>query len=363
MKRLLIGSLAMLLLAATPAEVAPELASDGFFIEDGSDADPVVVGDAVAEARFAGGRLSIVVLAEEPPGGATTFSDAVSDLLGSGTVLTVAPETIGFASQGDIWTLDQLNEATDAALEGGSDTEVVADFVATLTGIPVGGESPASSGGSIWPFLLILLAIVAVVGFFVWRSSTRRKAAGAERLARVRDAAQAKLADIANDIIDMEDEVRTAENREAQTYYEQASETYGDALGRAETAQTPEELLALSTKLDEAIWRLDCSEALLDGKPLPARPQPPAPEPVPAETAATQSTDAIPGTDYVRRTTRRSSPVAPDLTQTLLTMMAMGAMSGGLRSPFGSSRQASGPVPGRSSSPTRVRGGGRRRRG
>jgi len=360
-KRLLIASLGLLLLAATPAEVAPVLATEGYYIEEGSDADPAVVSDAVAEARFAGGQLSIVVLADEPPGGATTFSDAVSDLLGTGTVLTVAPETVGFASQGDIWTLDQLNAATDASLDGGSDTEVVARFVATLTGEAVGGENPAGSGGSMWPLLVLLLLGAAVVGFFVWRSSAKRKTAVAERLAGVRATAQAKLDDIANDIIAMEEEVELSENEEAKAYYEQASATYGDALGRAERAQTPDELLALSTQLDEAIWQLDCAEALLDGVPLPAKPKPPAPAPAPPAAERASPAEPIPGTEYVRRTTRRSNPMGSDLTDTLLSMMAMGAMSG-RGSPFSWGR-ASGSSSGRSPVPTRIRGGGRRRRG
>lgn len=362
MRLLLVAAAAVTLIAATPAEVAPELRTVGYFVDEGSAADPATVSAAVSDARNAGGALNVVVLAEEPGGGATTFSDAVLDELGTGTVLTVAPETVGFASQGDVWTLDELEEAVDASLDAGSDTEVVERFVATLIGQPVGGEEPASSGGGLlWWLLIVALGVAALVGFFVWRASSREKAAGAKRLADVRSQAEAKLDDIANDIIDLEDEVATAGNAEAQGRYQRAAATYEEAVGAAERAQTPAELLALSTKLDEAIWELDCAEAILDGKPLPPKPEPPAP---PTEAAPAPPRERpIPGTDYVRRTGRRSTPIGSDITQTLLTMMAMGAMSGGRRSsPFGGLRGGTTASSSRRSS-TRVRGGGRRRRG
>jgi hypothetical protein len=363
MKQLTIGLLAVLLLAAAPADVVSDLETRGFYVEEGSTADPAAVSNAVADARNDGGRLNVVVLAEEPGGGATTFSDAVLDLLAAGTVLTVAPETVGFASIGDVWSLDELDAAVDASLGAATDTGVVETFVATLIGAPV-GEAPAPSGGSLLPLLLILVAVAAVIGFFVWRSSAGRKTADAARLAEVRAAASAKLDDIANDILGLEDEIATAANEEARTFYEQASETYSEALSAAERAQTPQQLLELSTKLDEAIWQLDCAEAILDGKPPPPKPAPPPPPEVAAQPQAVPET-TTPSPGYARRTTRRSSPVGSDLTQTILTMIAVGALTG-RRTPFGGSW--SGRTPGRTTTTRvggapRVRGGGRRRKG
>ncbi|MEX1092339.1 MAG: hypothetical protein WEF28_04200, partial [Acidimicrobiia bacterium] len=101
MKRILLVVTALAMLAASPGEVVPELEAQGFYIESGSNASSEVVGDAVADAAFSGGRLYVVVLSEEPASGATFFAEAVLDDLGSGTVLTVAPETVGYASDGN----------------------------------------------------------------------------------------------------------------------------------------------------------------------------------------------------------------------------------------------------------------------
>ena len=42
---------ALALVAATPAEVVPSLETNGFYLEDTSDADHAAISDAVAEAR------------------------------------------------------------------------------------------------------------------------------------------------------------------------------------------------------------------------------------------------------------------------------------------------------------------------
>ena len=61
--KVLLGFVSLVLVfAATPSEVSPVVARDGYFIEAGSDATDAVVGNAVSEARFAGGALSVVVL-------------------------------------------------------------------------------------------------------------------------------------------------------------------------------------------------------------------------------------------------------------------------------------------------------------
>ena len=79
--------------AAAPGDVAPVVTDDGFFIEAGSDATPAVVSRAVSDGRSAGGLLYVVVLVDEPSGGATTYADAVLDDVPrqEGTVLVVAP--------------------------------------------------------------------------------------------------------------------------------------------------------------------------------------------------------------------------------------------------------------------------------
>ena len=165
---------ALALVAATPAEVIPDLETNGYHIEPGAGASEEVVTDAVSEGRNAGGRLYLVVLATEPPGGATAFSDSVLDELPEGSyVVTVAPETVGFAENGDVWSTEQMNEAVQASLDGGSDDDVVQLFIETLVAsdAPVGpgpaepaeAPEPGAGGGLSLGWILVLGAGAFVV--------------------------------------------------------------------------------------------------------------------------------------------------------------------------------------------------------
>jgi hypothetical protein len=336
MKRILLALASLTLLAASPGEVVPDLESQGFYIESGANATPGLIGDAVAEAGFSGGRLYVVVLSEEPVSGATFFADAVLDELGSGTVLTVAPETVGYASDGTSWSADELDGAVNASLNGTSDDDVVARFVASLTGAPVGGGGTGSGGntdgssGIIW--LLVFVGGMAAL-FFYLRSRSRRTSATARagRLAEFRTAAQEKLNAVANDILEMEAEVTMSENPEVQQHYNSASGKYADIVDRVNTVDDPEELLDLTYQLDTAIWELDVAEAYLDDKTPPKRPEPPKieePEPKPGAKSSPVINTTPPPT-YDRRPQRQSSPAGPDLGNILLAILAARGMGGG----------------------------------
>ncbi len=355
----------LLLAAASPDQVASAVADQGLYVEPGASVDVGAVSDAVADARAAGGRLGVVVLADEPPGGATTFADAVLDRIGAGTVFVVAPETVGWASDGDVYTNEQLDSATDAALDGRSDTEVVERFVATLIGAPVGAAQPTSSGGSgIGVLVLVVVGLVAVVAFVVWRGNKRTGEAAAARLEEAKRKVQEQLDAVANDIIDLDAEISLSGNEQAREFYERASATYTEVNAALGDASTPQRLIELSTRLDEAIWELDAADAVLDGQPIPPKPEPPEPEPVAVPTPPTGS-PARPAP--YRRPARRSSYTSPDLMNILIG--AAGMMMGGRRRSrlpgtfsggrMGRSRSATRT---RSRSSSRMRGGGRRRR-
>lgn len=376
MKRIAAAFTALLLIAATPGEVVAELEANGYYIEEGSDAGEQVVSDAVFEGRADGGRLYIVVLSDEPPGGAPTFSDSVLDQLdGDGYVLTVAPETVGWAGDGSFWTAEEMNAAADASLGGATDDDVVRRFVSTLTGQAAGGGGEPGtvdpgdgegSGGGI-PIAWVLLVGGAIVAVWVFASRRSRKGQMAERLENVRQLAKEKLDAVANDILAMEDEVAVADNAEVTGHFQRASAMYSQALEDTERAKTVREMLDVSEELDLAIWELDCAEALLDGKPLPAKPKPPPnepvlpPGPVPTEGEGTMPR-SVPGTvnQFDRRPQRQSSG-SNDMLTMLLAMMAMrgtgarggiGGWSGGGRMGGGGGRMGGGGG--------RIRGGGRR---
>ncbi|MCI0425072.1 MAG: hypothetical protein L0Z47_04365 [Actinobacteria bacterium] len=341
------------LLAATAQEVVPGLEANGYFIEEGSTASEETVSDAVFEGRAAGGRLYIVVLSIEPPGGATTFADSVLDDLVDGYVLVVAPETVGYAGDGSFWSSDELDRATERSLDGSDDDEVVGLFVEALAGSD--GEPSQGGGGLGWVWLLVLVGGGALV---VWAIS-RRSQAPAD-LSKVRELAKTKLAEVANDIIDLEDEVRLSEDSEVRTHYQRASATYARAMGEVETASTADDLMRVAGDLDLAIWELDCAEALLDSKPLPPKPEPP--KPVVAAPAPPQDQPV----EYNRRPQRRSSSGSNELMSVLMAILA--SQGGGWGSstpgwPGGWSGPGRGGGPGGPSRGGlgRIRGGGRRR--
>lgn len=323
---------ALLLIAATPDDVVPSLQANGYYIESGSNATEQVVSEAVFNGRSAGGRLYIVVLAEEPPGGATTFADSTVDLLVDGYVLVVAPETVGYSGEGTAWTADEMNAAVDASLGGGSDDEVVDLFVLSLTQEPTPQptEQPpvdAPSGGGISILWLVVIGVV-VVGVFVYASNRGKTRREESRMAHVKDLAKQKLNEVANDILEMEDEVSTSGNADVSAHYQRASALYSEAMEANDRAQTVHEMMKVSEQLDLAIWELDCAEAILDGKPLPPKPEPPVVEtatalPVPEGRGATSPPPTTP--DFDRRPQRQSTG-SGDMLNVLLTMMAMGSM-------------------------------------
>jgi len=319
MKRLILAVVALVVLvaAASPAEVAPVLEAQGFFVEVGSNADPDAVEDAVVAARFEGGSLSVAVLASEPAGGAPIFAEnTLEEMGGRGTVFTVGPETVGWASEGDIYTNEQLDEATDASLDGGSDTEVVELFVATLIDAPVGSAEPGGGGGLPWGWIL-LLVVVAGGAFFLWRRSQSSKKNEAAAVDSARAEVKKRLDDVANDIIDLEDEVASSDIVAVPVLYKSATEAYSKALKEYGRSETPSQLMATAEDLDQAIWQLDSVEALLDGKPAPPKPekpklpQPTAPprtpsSPPPSGGSPLDTPPRVPQTTY-RRPARRSS--------------------------------------------------------
>jgi hypothetical protein len=338
MKRIAVVFAALVVIAATPQEVVSELEANGYYIEEGSNASEQVVSDAVFEGRADGGRLYVVVLSDEPSGGAPTFADSVRDQLdGDGYVLTVAPETVGWAGDGTFWTADEMNAATDESLDGASDDDVVERFVSALTGQPAGGGVEPGTGepsGDGFPMVWVLLIGGAIVAFWVFASRRSRQGQMAERMESVKRLAKEKLDDVANDILEMEDEITVSDNAEVKSHYQRASTMYSQAIEDTERATTIKEMLDVSEELDLAIWELDCAEALLDGKPLPGKPKPPPHEPVLApgpnvlEGDSTMPT-SVPGTvDQFDRRPQRQSSGSNDMLTMLLAMMAMRGMGG-----------------------------------
>lgn len=340
--------------AAESEDVAAVVAETGVYVEAGTSASESRVGELVSALRSEGENISMVVLADEPLGGATTFADAVANRLGAGVVVVVAPETVGAGGISEFFTDVEIEEALDASLDGDTDGEVLEIFSATLLGTAV-AETPdaasaepapaagSSDGGGSGFLIFLLIAGVAVIGFLWWRSQ-QNKTKGPKlhpKLAEAKEAVQQQINAVANDLIDMEEEVRAADNERVDDFYDGAANIYGDVTEEFVTANTPQAILDLSNELDQAIWQLDSAEAILDGKPLPQQPVPkrlPAPETVSQSTAQPADGSTLPPRpQYDRRSSRRSSPAGPGLMDILMGMA--GAMMAG-RARSGPSRTA-----------------------
>ena len=81
-------------------------------------------------------------------------------------------------------------------------------------------------------------------------SSRKRSELATSELEKVRGMARAKLAEIANDIIEMEHEVELSDNSEVKSHYQSASATYTEVLARTERDPSPAEMLEIVGDLD-----------------------------------------------------------------------------------------------------------------
>ncbi len=131
--------------------------------------------------------------------------------------------------------------------------------------------SSTRPGGAL-PRIGVIIAVgLVVLAAVVWQRRAQKRTEKT-RIGETRTVIRGQLDAIASDILKLEDEVRAAGNDEALTQYRNATSMYTAAFGEFEAADTAAELTDLATRLDVAIWQLDTTEALLDGNPLPAKP-------------------------------------------------------------------------------------------
>ena len=279
---LVLFALALPAYAATPDEVADAVRDQGFFIDDGLPADPAAISAQVARAGNGGFRFWVVLLDEDPSGGAITFADAVLDRLGDGTVLVLSGGGEGMASS----VLDQptMEGALDAGFSaGGGDIGFVTEVVDQLVGAPVGAGTTIASGGSSSSGgggggFIILLVVVAGLVLVVWFVMRRSKKSGerrsAEAIAEARGEIRKQLDAMANQILEISDHVSATSSTEDNRYLQEASATFTEASELFEDAKGLPEVEALSDRLDVACWQLDAAQAVAEGKPVPPKPAP-----------------------------------------------------------------------------------------
>lgn len=274
--------------AQTVDDIASELELRGYHIGPGADISINEMEELVD--RFPG--MGFVALGPTPDGGADLLADGLLEAATSlETILVLTADEAGAASAtyGD----DALDEAFDEAFATTGDTylrdfEQVAGALGGATGptvtvpgqvtTPAGSPEP-DSGGGISIFWLVALGFVAYIGYRMWRNSRDDEGAVGRRFGEARREIEAQVAVVANQILELSDRPDLAANADATEHYRRASEIFGSAEARLREASTTGSLEALADDLDDARWELAAAEALLEGRPVPDRPEEQHPEP------------------------------------------------------------------------------------
>jgi hypothetical protein len=175
--RYVAGALAIIfVVAATPADIAPEVTTDGFHVDPTVSATDECVEAAIQDARADGGSLYVVVLADEPEGGASEFSAGLLELVGQeATIFTVAPSSVDYADSQGFWTVDELDEALAASKQVASDNDVVRTFVNNLVGGDAVCANSSTEGKSGWAYIVMLVIIFGGIIYLATQSIVKSR--------------------------------------------------------------------------------------------------------------------------------------------------------------------------------------------
>lgn len=276
---MLVALLAVLSIAPafgqSPRELAEILASDGYYVEPGSEqVDEQKLRDLIQRMRDRGFNFAPVVLATDPSGGAPLLAEAIVDEFGVPiTVVVLTPGELG--SDSTEFSTTELDSAGLASVDEFSRnvSDGFALFADNLVpGVSVPG-APTSSGGFPWFLVFIVGGLILVVFFAVRKQSKLEKERRIYDIDEARKEIKHQLDEIANVILDESDAMRVADVDEAQKYFEAASKTYADALDLFEKTTTLPQMETISDSLDKARWQLRAAVALRDGEEVPPEPK------------------------------------------------------------------------------------------
>ena len=226
----------------------------------------------MVRAAGEGYRFFVVLLDDNPSGGAPTFAGAVLDRLGSGTVLVLSSSQEGMEST-------EFTQAATRCRTRSAATRRAAVMPGTSTPwlpcSPVQRHLPAADGSKTGLFLM--LGFIGLLVLLVWwaiRRQRRTTAQSEERMiAEARKEIKSQLDAMANTILDISDRVSATDTKQDNQYLEQAGATYGTAMEEYEQALDIRGLEAMSDRLDEARWQLDAATALAYGREVPPKPE------------------------------------------------------------------------------------------
>lgn len=276
---LVLSALAAPVAARTAEAIADQVDFRGYYIQEGLDVSVEVMEELVDAHPDVG----FVALAGDLVEGADLAADQILAAVEEvDTVIVLSETDAGIVSA--VFDDDALDVAADAAFATTGDSYEI-DFEQMAEALPAQPGSttqPAATPGRAGGFPLITVLLVAVVVAFVWMRLRSRKRAVADVQARV-DTAKAEIRRqmvvIADEILEFSDRPDQDTNPAALEHYRKASDVYKGAEERLDTATGEPELEALSDDLDEARWELAAAEAILEGRPVPPKPEESKPEP------------------------------------------------------------------------------------
>ena len=283
--RLLVPLFLVLLLTGSPAfaqtvsDIGEELELRGYHIGAGAD----VTIDELERLVDDYPGFGFVALADTPDGGADLFANQLLDASPSvDTVVVLTEDEAGAASA----TYDDaaLDRAFDAAFATTGDS-YLRDFqqlAEALSGSPVSpGADPVdvSPSGGISFLWIVALAVIGYFVYRLWANNRQDDRATGRRLTEARAELEDQVAVVANQILELSDRPDLPSNSEATAYFRTASEIFRSAETRLAAASSSADYASLSDDLDDARWELAAAEALLEGRPVPDRPEEDHPEP------------------------------------------------------------------------------------
>ncbi len=272
-------------------ELAGQVESRGYAVGDGSAVDFEDLERLVADHD----DVFPVSLGIDLDGGPDLLAGDILDRISRrGTVVVLTPSEVGAASS--TCSNDDLNDAQDAASGRGlNDADFARVFADDLDcgGAGLGGTGDGGGSSPIGLGLLALIALVVLGGFWWWRNRQQREATEVS-VAKVKAELAEDLDDVANEILQMADPVSLADDDAADEHYRSANALFLEVQEGWDSADTIDELDDIDDELDLAAWHLDAAQAILDGSPVPPRPDTKQPWERSARPAAQDTTGTLP---------------------------------------------------------------------
>lgn len=269
-------------LAADAVDVASQVEFRGYYLDDGVPADVNDMERLMVDLPDTP-AFYFVALADDPIEGADIFARDVLDRLPGGTVAVVSPHDLAAVSSD--YSDEELNGALDESIKL-FDTSYPDGFRAfanalsamptSTTAVPAAGTSSGTSSGGGSGILVPLLFIggfVLLVVFLVRRGKRSDEKVQEKRLAEARKEIRTQLDAIANRILELNDQIRLADNDEATAHFRDASATFDAAQDEFEKATTLVALETLSDRLDHARWQLEAADAITEHREVPPEPK------------------------------------------------------------------------------------------